>query len=233
MSNPAEKEKVVMVRKMMIGALMLVALASTAWAQTPKVEITGLIGYTLSDGVSGEPYKAGNGQTYDRVDPEDSVMYGFSLGFFLSPSAEIGFMWRRQPTELTVSGTSSAKLSDINIDGYHGYGAFYFGDPEAKARPYVMGGIGATRYGDVSWTQTGGVQKSVNGNTQFSTTWGAGLKVNASPNVGMKFGVQWTPTYIKSDAAGWWCDPWWGCYVVGNAQYSNQFEFVGGLSFRF
>ena len=150
-----------MIRKTMIGALMLVALGSTAWAQTPKVEFTGLIGYTLADGVSGDPYKAGNGQTYDRVDPEDSVMYGFSLGFFLSPSAEIGFMWRRQPTELTVSGTSSAKLSDINIDGYHGYGAYYFGDPEAKARPYIMGGIGVTRYGDVSWTQAGGVQKSV------------------------------------------------------------------------
>jgi opacity protein-like surface antigen len=96
-----------------------------------------------------------------------------------------------------------------------------------------MGGLGMTRYGDVSWTQTGGVQKSVEGNSQFSTTWGAGLKVNASPNVGMKFGIQWTPTYIKSDAAGWWCDPWWGCYVIGDAQYSNQFEFVGGISFRF
>ena len=35
-----------MVRKTMIGALMLVALGSTAWAQTPKVEFTGLIGYT-------------------------------------------------------------------------------------------------------------------------------------------------------------------------------------------
>ena len=163
-----------MVRKTIIGALMLVALGSTAWAQTPKVEFTGLIGYTIADGVSGDPYKAGNGQTYDRVDPEDSIMYGFSLGFFLSPSAEIGFMWRRQPTELTVSGTSSAKLSDINIDGYHGYGAYYFGDPEAKVRPYIMGGIGATRYGDVAWTQTGGVQKSVSGNTQFSTTWGGG-----------------------------------------------------------
>jgi hypothetical protein len=38
---------------------------------------------------------------------------------------------------------------------------------------------------------------------------------------------------FKSDAAGWWCDPYWGCYVVGNAQYSNQFEFTGGLTFKF
>jgi len=222
-----------MFRKVLVAMLLILAVTSAAWAQSPKVEISGLVGYTSADGVSGDPIKAGNGQTYDRVDPKNSIMYGFSVGFFVSPNAEIGFLWRRQATELTVSGTSADKLSDINIDGYHGYGAYYFGDPEAKARPYIMGGIGMTRYGDVSWTQAGGVQKSVSGNSQFSTTWGAGLKVNASPNVGVKFGIQWTPTYIKSDAAGWWCDPWWGCYVIGDAQYSNQFEFVGGLSFRF
>ena len=28
-------------------------------------------------------------------------------------------------------------------------------------------------------------------------------------------------------------DPWWGCYVIGDAQDSNQFELVGGIVFRF
>ena len=41
------------------------------------------------------------------------------------------------------------------------------------------------------------------------------------------------PTYIKSDAEGYWCDPYWGCYVVGDAQYANQFEFSAGISLRF
>ncbi|MET0213234.1 MAG: hypothetical protein ABW292_09540 [Vicinamibacterales bacterium] len=39
--------------------------------------------------------------------------------------------------------------------------------------------------------------------------------------------------YIKSDAAGWWCDPYWGCYLVGDPQYSNQFGFTGGVTIRF
>ena len=43
-------------------------------------------------------------------------------------------------------------------------------------------------------------------------------------NVGIRLEGRWTPTYIKSDATGWWCDPYWGCYVTGDAQYSNQFE---------
>ena len=222
-----------MIRKSLLGAFMLVVLSSTAWAQSPKVEFTGIIGWSLSDGVSGDPVRAANGQTYDRVDPKDSVNFGFSVGFFLSPSAEIGFLWRRQATQLDVAGTSVATLGDLNIDGYHGYGAYYFGDPEAKARPYIMGGLGATHYGSVSYTNAVGQASTTDSGTQFSTTWGAGLKVNASPNVGMKFGIQWTPTYIKSDAAGWWCDPWWGCYVIGDAQYSNQFEFNGGVTLRF
>jgi len=222
-----------MFRKVLVSVLVLMAVASTAWAQSPKVEFTGLIGWTLADGVSGDPYRAPNGETYDRVDPKDSMNYGLSVGFFLTPSAQVGFMWRRQATEVELSGTSTDTLGDINIDGYHGYGAYYFGDPEAIAQPYIMGGIGATNYGRVSYRRADGTAGETSGGTQFSTTWGAGLKVNASRNVGFKFGVQWTPTYIKSDADGWWCDPWWGCYVVGDAQYANQFEFIGGLSIRF
>jgi opacity protein-like surface antigen len=222
-----------MFKKVLISALLVLAVTSAAWAQTPKVEFTGIVGWTLADGVSSDPIKALNGQTYDRADPQDSINFGFSIGFFVNPSAEVGFMWRRQATKLDVSGTTVTTLGDMNIDGYHGYGAYYFGDPDKKARPYIMGGLGATNYSSVSYTKTGGASATTVGNTQFSTTWGAGLKVNASPNVGMKFGVQWTPTYIKSDAAGWWCDPWWGCYVIGDAQYANQFEFVGGLAFRF
>jgi opacity protein-like surface antigen len=222
-----------MFRKVLISALLVLAVTSAAWAQTPKVEFTGLVGWTLSDGVSGDPYKAGNGKTYDRVDPDDSMNFGFSLGFFLSPSAEVGFLWRRQATALTLSGNSVDKLADINIDGYHGYGAYYFGDPEGKVRPYIMGGLGLTHYGGISFTKASGQTADISGNSQFSTTWGAGVKVNASPNVGLKLGMQWTPTYIKSDAEGWWCDPWFGCYVVGSSQYSNQFEFTGGIAFRF
>ena len=54
-----------------------------------------------------------------------------------------------------------------------------------------------------------------------------------SPGFGIRLEGRWTPTYIKSDATGWWCDPYWGCYVTENAQYSNQFELSGGIVIRF
>ncbi|MGE5198028.1 MAG: hypothetical protein ACM3H9_00215, partial [Rhodospirillaceae bacterium] len=95
-----------MVKKTILVALMLMVASSAAWAQTPKVEFTGIIGWTLADGVSGDPTMALDGNTYDRVDPKDSVNFGFSLGFFLSPSAEVGFLWRRQATQLDIAGTA-------------------------------------------------------------------------------------------------------------------------------
>jgi hypothetical protein len=59
------------------------------------------------------------------------------------------------------------------------------------------------------------------------------VKFAGNSPIGARFGVRSTPTYIKTDEAGWWCDPWWGCYVVGDAQYSNQFEMSGGIMLRF
>jgi hypothetical protein len=45
--------------------------------------------------------------------------------------------------------------------------------------------------------------------------------------------VRWTPPSIPSDAEGWWCDPYWGCYTLSDAQYSNQLELTGGITLRF
>ena len=54
-----------------------------------------------------------------------------------------------------------------------------------------------------------------------------------NPKLGIRVETRWTPTYIKSNGTGWWCDPYWACYTVGSAQYSNQFELSGGITLRF
>lgn len=216
-----------MLKRIVLAAILVLAVAATASAQT-KVQITGLFGYTVSDGVSGDLF---NG--YNRVDPKDAANAGFSIGFMVNPQAEVGFMYRRQFSKLEVGGPNitNTDAGDLNVDGYHGYFAYYFGDPEAKVNPYFLGGFGATHFGS-NYTTPGGVSGTLS-RTEFSTTWGAGIRFNAATHVALKAGVSWTPTYIKSDPAGWWCDPWYGCYVVGNAQYANQFHFEGGITIRF
>jgi hypothetical protein len=220
-------------RKMAWMAPLAVLVAIPAQAQDPRLELRGWVGYTFSDGVSGDTYEADNGEAYNRVDPDNSASYGFAAGFMLTENVEVGFLWDRQDTVLVAKGTAATEVSDLNIDNYHGYIAYNFGYGDAPIRPYVLGGLGATRYGGIfiqGQTETLDLPAS----SRFSTTWGAGVKIYPGRNFGVFGGVRWTPTYIKTDAAGWWCDPWWGgCWVVGNAQYSNQWELEGGINLRF
>ena len=220
-----------MIRRLTLLVAGVALVGSAAWAQEKKVEISGNIGYTLSDGVSGSSTTV-NGEDFTRIDPKDSVNYGGRIGFFVTPQIEVGGLFSLQSTTLQLGGVVNADVGDLKIYNYHGYLAYNMGEADAKVRPYILGGLGATQFGSVNVT-LGGRGNSVGGNTKFSTTWALGVKMYPSPNVGIRLEARWTPTYIKSDAAGWWCDPYWGCYVVGNAQYANQFELNGGITLRF
>jgi hypothetical protein len=219
-----------MLRKtVMTLALGLAFSASAAWAQDPRVELSGTVGYTFADGVSGGTYTI-EGEDFSRIDPKDALSWGARIGFFVSPQIEVGALFNLQSTSLEISGLGrTADIGDQKIYNYHGYVAYNFGEADASVRPYFLGGLGATQYG--SFTTPGG--RSIDGNTKFSSTWALGVKLYPSPNVGIRLEARWTPTYIKSDYAGTWCDPYWGCYSLGDAQYANQYELSGGITLRF
>ena len=217
--------------KCVIGCAIVLA-ATTASAQDPKVEIGGTLGWTFADGVSGDIVTVPGVGSFNSIDPKDAFSWGVRGSVFVSPHVEVGFLFNEQATSVQVRGTTTITVGDEKIRNYHGFVAYDFGDPRDPVRPYVLGGLGATQYGSIL-AQVGNVQRSIGGTSRFSSTWAGGVKVNASERIGLRFEARWTPTYIKSDATGWWCDPFWGCYVVGNAQYSNQFELSGGLNFRF
>jgi hypothetical protein len=213
-----------------IAALVVLLSAPSAYAQRAEVGV--LFGWTLSDGVDGDGVIAGNGNIYDAVDLKDAFSWGLDFGFNATDNVQIGFLYGQQLSTLRLEGTSPLEIGDMTINTYHPYIAYNVGERDARVRPYVLIGFGATNYGGVDFTRADGTPDSTGGETQFSTTWGFGAKVYGSRNVGARFGVQWTPTYIKSDSAGWWCG-YYGCYVVSDAQYANQFQFNGGLTFRF
>jgi len=223
-----------MIRKTILATMVVALAAVTATAQDKRVEISGTYGWTFSDGVT----SAGGGirvpgvGTFDRVDPKDSASWGLRLGFMVNDNSEIGFLYNQQSTELDIGGTSTVKLGDMSVHNYHGYYAYNAGDMDSKTRPYFLFGLGATQFGTISVTRAG-TTRDIGGNTKFSGTAGLGLKLFPSPKFGIRMEGRWTPTYIKSDATGWWCDPYWGCYVTEKAQYSNQFELSGGVVIRF
>ena len=212
--------------------LLVIAAGAPAFAQA-RVEITGFAGWVFSDGVSGDAtLSPADGQIYDRIDPKDSANFGFSVGVLASDNVEVGFIYSTQASALVIGGTSEREIGDLKINTYHGYFGYNWGDPDAVVRPFFFGGLGATNFGEVTGTILNET-RTLGSETQFSTTWGAGVKIYPAPGFGLRIGAHWTPTYIKTDAGGWWCDPWYGCYLVGNSQYSNQFQLNGGVTFRF
>ena len=222
-----------MFKRIAFCALVVLASRAPAYAQSPKVEVDAFAGWTFSDGVSTtNAIIAGDGNVYDRVDPKDSASYGFSVGALIGPHNEVGFIFGQQLSKLVFGGTTDREVGDMTISTYHGYFGYNFGESNAPVRPFIFGGLGATSSGDVNVTVLG-QPHSISGSTRFSTIWGGGVKFLPNPKVGIRAAVQWVPTYIKSDAAGWWCDPYWGCYLAGSAQFANQFTINGGVVFRF
>jgi hypothetical protein len=208
---------------------LIVAAGSAAFAQDKRVEINPFFGYTFSDGINVDPFLIG-GQVFDSVDVTSGMAFGFHAGFFVNENMEVGFQWARQDSKLQAGGTRDEELTDMNVDNYHAIFTYNWGDEDAMTRPFLFGGLGATNF---SPADIGGL--SVDSETQFSTTWGGGVKVYPSPSVGFTAMARWTPNYIKSDPAGMWCSPYWfyGCYVLSDPDYANQFEMSGGVIFRF
>jgi hypothetical protein len=218
-------------RKIVLIVALLTLAAPAAWAQYQAVvEISGLAGYTWSDGVSYD-----TGGKYTKLEPADAFNWGFTAGYRLPYGTEIEFLYDLQATDLNAVGLSGHKtIGSMNVSNYHGLLIYNFVQRDSPVIPYIFGGMGATSFGDVTYTNLEGRKQTATGDSKFSTTWGGGLKIYAPDKpYGLKLQFRWTPTYIKTDATGYWCDPYWGCYTTGDSQYSNQVQLAAGLTFRF
>lgn len=217
----------------LMAIIVIVLTAANVSAQDPRAEISATAGWTFSNGVSSDSsVTVPNVGTFNSIEPENAFSWGLRVGFFAGENSEVGFLFNQQPTKIDLRGTSTVVVGDMKINNYHGYYAYNFGEADAEVRPYILFGLGATHYSDMAAT-VGGTSQDITGETRFSGTGAFGVKVYPDENVGIRFEARWTPTYITSTAAGWWCDPYWGCYTVGNAHYAHQFELAAGISFRF
>jgi hypothetical protein len=107
-----------MFRKSLALCALAVLLATPSFAQSPRIEVGGLFGYTFSEGV---PITANVGAiTYTDSDPVSSISFGFTFGVFVTPNTEVEFLWSRQATELQVTGNSTPLKADMNVDSTMG-----------------------------------------------------------------------------------------------------------------
>ncbi|HWN82189.1 MAG TPA: outer membrane beta-barrel protein [Candidatus Udaeobacter sp.] len=220
--------RVVAVLGLLLAASPVAAQRHYDYDNPHRFEVGVGAGYTLSEGFETENFQFA-GQTFNDVDPKSGFSYGLSFAYLVQYFGEVGFMFNQQASEAQISGNLNERdIFDLNINNYHGYGAYNFGMGAAKLQPFFLFGLGATQYSPGDFQGN-----NLDSETKFSTVWGGGAKFYPDDNIGIKFSGLWTPTYIKTDADGWWCDPFYGCFLTGDSDYSNQFEFAGSLLYRF
>ena len=127
--------RVMLKRALAMAAMAVLVTAGPAAAQ--KVEVSGLFGWTLSDGVESDPVLAGDGNLYDTVDLKDSASWGLAVGFNATDNVEVGFLFGQQMSSLEISGTATREVGDVNINTYHPYVAYNGGAPDARVRPVL------------------------------------------------------------------------------------------------
>lgn len=92
--------------RLFLWSALVMMLASSAMAQSHRVEIMPFIGYTLSEGIDVDPIAVG-GDIITAVNPTSGFSYGVGFGVFATENVEIGFQWTRQDSTLDGEGTTS------------------------------------------------------------------------------------------------------------------------------
>jgi opacity protein-like surface antigen len=219
-----------MVRRILLLLCGITLLAAPAAAQ--RVEASVNVGYSASEGITTDP-RTLIGQAFDTLAVDSGASFNFTFGVFVTEQAEVEFLLGRQNSRLQADGPAGKfPISELTVYNYMFNFVYNAGASDARLRPYVFGGLGATNY-SFGENLVAGSTGDLDSETRFATNWGGGVKFYVAPSVGVRVGVRWTPTYIKSDPAGVWCDPFYGCWQLVDNQYSNQFETSGGVTFRF
>lgn len=218
--------------RIFVVLVLMFSVSPLVLAQDSVMEITPFFSYTFSDGIDFDPRVLPGGIVVDNITPKSGTAWGFQVDVLASEAFAMGFLFSDQSSkmELRVLGGQKQEITDMKVRNYHGIFTLNLGEADAPARPFIFGGLGATQYSPDKI-----MGNSVDSRSRFSTTWGGGMKMYGSEHVGVRLTARWTPTYINTDPTGIWCSPYWpgGCWVVGEANYSHQFELSGGVILRF
>jgi opacity protein-like surface antigen len=193
-----------------LAALALLLAASPAFAQRTELALLG--GYTTSGDISMKT------RGIDVLEVDGSFTWGLTAGRLFSDHVGVEASWAQQRTELVI-GTSagSAALFDMKLGLLQGSFVYQFGAAEARLKPFLSAGLGATFLS----------AEDLESETKLSWAVGAGLKWLPSKRLGARLQARYAPTQLN-DSSSTFCDPFGFCQ--GSL---HQFEILGGLVLRF
>ena len=196
-----------------LGAAALALLLSCTPTSAQSWEVSGLAGFTPSASVEHQaPELSG-------LDVGGGFTYGIQAGRLFTPRLGAEVLWTRQSSALKLAtDAGSAELFTMTVRQLHGDVVYHLGSPDARLRPFVFGGLGATFFS----------ADHVESETKFSFGLGAGVKYFRWSALGLRAHFRYKPTMMSDEDAADFCDPFGFCQ--GTLQ---QVEFMGGAVIRF
>ena len=193
------------------AVVAILASCPPAWAQS--WEASGLVGYTPSTSLENRA------RELTGLDVGGGFTWGLQAGRLFTPRWGAEVLWTRQSSALKLAtDAGSAELFTMAVRQLHGDIVYHLGSPEARLRPFVFGGLGATFFS----------ADHLESETKFSFGLGAGIKYFRWNAVGLRAHFRYKPTMMNDKDAADFCDPFGFCQ--GTLQ---QVEFMGGAVVRF
>jgi hypothetical protein len=189
-------------------------------AKPLRFDLTPLVGYRTS-------MTFPTGQDAQELAPrlilDAKPSYGMAFGVRLDEENLIEFRWARQDTYVHLEGAAPSPQEKVALDQFHGdfTHEYILEDWIPRARPFVMGSIGATRV-------AGGANNSF---TRFSFGLGGGVKVYFTRHLGLRMQAEWLPIVVNPGVGSFVCGG--GCVVQLSGTLVSQGEIVVGPLFRF
>lgn len=197
----------------MLAAAVFGACAAPLSAQTIEVAPFGgfRFGSALVDTINGHP-----------IDVDGAPAVGLVVDVPLSNGAQIEGAFSHQRASLfVVDGTlGPSPTQHVSVDHWQAGGLQEFGD-WPRARPFLTGVLGLTRYG------TGGENE-----IRFTTGAGGGVKLFPSPHIGVRLEGRVFATFLDAAGSGVACGGGRGCLIALHLDVAWQAEFTAGLIVR-
>ncbi len=166
---------------------------------------------------------AGNTGTGDRVSLADHGAFALAADLRADEGTQYELFYSREATDL--HGSLSVPSTDVTVEYLHIGGTVLLND-DVKIEPYVVGGLGVTRF-------TPGEQG--NTDTRFSASLGLGLRWPVSQHFLVRLEGRAFVTLVNDDTAIFCRSDQSGllCRIHGNGQTFVQGELLAGAAFAF
>jgi opacity protein-like surface antigen len=159
----------------------------------------------------------------EQVDLDDAGAFAFAINLRADETTQYELFYGRQQTRFGRS--SSLAGQDIDVEYLHlGGTAALIG--EHKLIPYMVGGLGVTRFSPALNEED---------ETRFSLSLGGGVRVPVNPRFSLRLEGRGYLTFIDTDTA-FFCGSGEGgalCRVRGSGSTFLQYELLAGAAFSF